>query len=173
MSANVQENKLVLCLSYSLSFACLMLVLCLSYIAPRSSPYQNPSSEPSYFWYKFLSWKWPFTIGNFQIKTPTHRQDNFKIAKSEWSAVSKLSKKLFWNGGEVWVMSPIHFVSSARKPVQERGGGKVTHVKKHRCRSSGTVSQAASLQRRCCFRRLAKRICVLKIGTPCDTWAVS
>ena len=80
MSTNIWQNKLVLCLSYGLPYACLMLVLCLSYIAPRSSPYQNPSSEPSYFLYKFL---------------PTHRQDSFKIAKSERSAISKLSNKLF------------------------------------------------------------------------------
>ena len=36
----------------------------------------------------------------------------------------------------------------------------MTQVKNHRRRSSGTVSQAETLQRRCCFRRLAKRICV-------------
>ena len=32
----------------------------------------------------------------------------------------------------------------------------MTQVRKHRRRSSGTVSQAASLQRRCCFRILSK-----------------
>ena len=40
------------------------------------------------------------------------------------------------------------------------GGGKVTQVKNHWRRSSGTVSQAERLQRRCCFRRLGKRTCV-------------
>ena len=40
------------------------------------------------------------------------------------------------------------------------GGGKVTQVKNNRRRSSGTVSQSETLQRRCCFRRLAERICV-------------